>query len=252
MGTLIRQEGGKAVWVPANPYCTYAEVCMELRHTEDPTGSAFYNEVMQAIENASRFIDRWMGRDYYMHDHTGTPITIDQFYPGYAKKQITLINRSPLLDASTLSVVIDGKTLVLSKDYSCESVTWPDQEPSVVLRTLNWFPTYPSMTPDPWALDRAGGRVMTVYGLFGYDQRAITDEDGNVTGYGSAGTYADSNVPNCPQTIRYACRAIAASMSGHQRKEVVGIEGQRETIATKDVDRIAKDILGTKTGTFLA
>ncbi|CAK0765788.1 hypothetical protein CCP3SC15_3340006 [Gammaproteobacteria bacterium] len=48
-----------------------------------------------------------------------------------------------------------------------------------------------------------------------------------------------------------ACHSIAATYSGHLRKEIITLEGRKDTIANREFEKIAMNLLGEKYGTVL-
>lgn len=159
-----------------------------------------------AINAASRWIDEYKGRDYLAHDHTSTPIDITPFYPHVIGQTLLL----PYDNVRTLGDVVDaGTTLVEGTDFFRDGHR---------LHRLdgNWDPFYP---PDH----------LKIYGAFGYAQATTAD------------------VPTgLPSHINRAAVLLAASMSGHLSKEVVGIDGGKTSVVVKDVPKAVRDILGPR------
>src|SRR5687768_5845370 len=60
-----------------NPYCSIEQVADELRNS-DATLAAPAGQLELAINQVSRFIDDYKGRDYYLHDHSVTSLKLDQ------------------------------------------------------------------------------------------------------------------------------------------------------------------------------
>jgi hypothetical protein len=235
---------GVRTWVPVNPYCTADDVFAELRDVLPAEGADKRNQVLQAIESASRYVDRWRGRDYYFHDHSVTPIEVDEYDSGYTKQAIYL-KVSPAIGTVTVNLASIAQTADL--DYVLVSKAHQDGTTALQIVPLSRLGT----GSRSWNLNRRLGDILTIYGLFGYDQRAIKDSDGNITGYGATGTYSAANVPDVPDVIGMATASIAAAMSGHFKKEFVDLEGQRQTVTSKAIDDVAKEILGAKWGGML-
>jgi hypothetical protein len=248
MGRLVKLQSGAFRFYPTNPYCSLTDVLEEIRESESAAaeGSQKANELLRSIERASRFVDRWMGRDYVMHDLTVTPYEIDEESQGYTKDYIFL-PYSPLIDPASLIVSIGGSALTKDTDYQVITGSYGDLSTDIRLKCLNALATFADGGRGPWGISRADGKVMQVYGLFGYDQRIITDDDGNES-YGSTGTYSAENIPAVPDLIRHATRQVAAAMSGHLRREFTDLNGTRQSVTNRDIDKLAMEILGTKQG----
>src|ERR1700754_1578647 len=67
-----------------NPYITLDELREELKmKPEDiPAGSSTEDDLLRAIDNASRWVDDYTRRDYFFHDHSVNPMVFDQFDDG--------------------------------------------------------------------------------------------------------------------------------------------------------------------------
>lgn len=231
MGAYVQLgQSERKKWVPANPYCSLDDVLMELRKPASGAaeGTNDYNEIMLAIEHASRFIDRWRGRDFYQHDYTLTPLTFDD-YSEQVQEDTIFLPYSPVI--SGLRLVQDGATLSDGADYRLlETARMDGSYQCKLVRMATAF----AFTSNPWNFNRAGGNYLSVYGLFGFAQSTAED------------------VPTAmPDFISYAARCIAAAMSGHLRKEIITMDGNRDSIMTKEYDKIAASILGPKHGTIL-
>lgn len=248
MGRLVKLQSGSYKFIPVNPYCSLQDVLEEIREAESAAaeGSNKANEILRAIERASRFVDRWVGRDFFAHDFTATPFEIDEESKGYKKDYITL-PYSPLIDSDSLIVKVGGVALVKDSGYTAIETTYDDGSVDIRLKPLSALATFADGGRGPWGISRADGIIMEVYGLFGYEQRILTDGDGNET-YDPTGTYSNENIPEVPEIIRDAARRVAAAMSGHLRREFVDINGGRQSVINRDIDKIALEILGTKQG----
>lgn len=63
---------------------------------------------------------------------------------------------------------------------------------------------------------------------------------------GTFGFAATAGVHAVPDHIQRACVQIAAALSGHQRKDVVGLDGQLVAVADRDIPASAKALLGPR------
>jgi hypothetical protein len=95
-----------------NPYCSVEEVRGELRNS-DPAAS-LDDVIIRAINAASRFIDQYTRRDFFLHDYSVTPLVIDQYSRNVFGDQIYL-PYSPVI--GTMVVEEGTATLVADVDY---------------------------------------------------------------------------------------------------------------------------------------
>lgn len=160
--------------------------------------------IEDAINAASRWIDDYKGVDYFEHDHTETPLKIHTYYRDLSGSRLML----PFSAVSELDSVREGTTeLVADTDYVRDGVT---------LHRIgaNWTVGAPP-------------EHISVYGVFGYPQTAATA------------------VPTgLPPHINRAAVMLAAVFTGHLSKEVVGIDGTKSTVVTKDIPKAVREILG--------
>jgi hypothetical protein len=191
-----------------NPYCTLAELCHELKKpVADATGDML-DQLHEAINNASRWVDDYTGRDYYLHDHSSTVLTIDEFDDIIFGNRLFL----PYAPVITLSEVKLGtEVLVLDVDYANKS-------DELVCLYGEWG----VVSPDT---------KVTLKGTFGYAQ---TGGDHSLVPTG------------LPGRIVLATRLVAASLSGHNRKEVVALDGTRTDMVDREISKTVYKLLGRR------
>lgn len=209
-----------------NPYCTVAELRAYIRNYNttllktDVTDTL--TEVLErSINSASRFIDGWMNRDYYFHDHSVNPIKLYFNSAGVDKKdkQIAL----PFYPIVALtSITYDSTTYADGVDY---------YEEDGVIHFFGSFPfPYGSCRGNNLS-DWVSGYYKTpieILGTFGYFQAASTDVPTGI-----------------PSEINHACIVASAAMSGNYQREVVGV-GSSEQIYSTDIENIFYKILGKR------
>jgi len=185
----------------SNPYCTVAEVQAEIRNSD----SSLTDQLTRAINAASRWIDAQQGRDYYQHDHTSTPLVIDEFDHCAVGCRLFL-PYWPVISITTVELA--GETLVKDTDYS-------EREDMLVYLLGEWPRLY---RPDG---------TLKLYGKFGYAQTATTA------------------VPTgLPERIRMAAVLAAAALSGHNSKDVLTIDGRKESVIEKAIPKTVFELLG--------
>lgn len=191
-----------------NPYCTVEELQEELKNTsQDLTG-----ELERAINAASRWIDDYLGRDHLYHNHATSPLSL-----AYGSRYVvadTIFLPWPIITLTAITQ--DGEAFIADDDYFTR-INLDGTQNQIILTGSEWAPGYP---PD-------GDIQLT--GTFGYVQ---------------AGT---ENVPTgLPPTINQVCRLVAAAFSGHNTKDVVGIDGGKTAVTDKTIPKQVYDILGQR------
>lgn len=166
--------------------------------------SAPVAELEAGIIAASRWIDRHTGRDFLFHDHTASPLVL-WGSDALVSPDMLLFPYSPVI---LLTEVADANgTLVEGEDYRIDGGYR-------LLPIGREFSTAPTAT-------------YTLTGTFGYAE----------TSPGS-GTFA------VPDHIARAAVMLAATLSGHQRKDVVGLDGQRTTVTDRTIPKEVFSLLG--------
>lgn len=189
-----------------NPYCTVAQVKEVLKRSDATKDDA----IGQAVVYASRWIDQWTGRDYFLHDHTVTGITIDE--DGDIEGDKLFLPYCPVLTIT--SVVAAGVTLTSGTDY-------------VRVTKFNGIEYLKSLTGD-WEPYQPDGLVV-VKGTFGYAQASSAVVPTGIPGH-----------------INWAAVEIAAAFSGENRKQVAGLDGEVMEVNTTSIPKSVFDVLGSK------
>lgn len=189
-----------------NPYISVEELAEELKAAVPESGSETEDKYKRAIWRASRWVDEYTREDYFKYDHTVTPIELDQFSKGVYDARIFL-PRKPVISIIELLVgetVLDDET-----EYRV------DAEAGIIYSLIgDWAPRRP-------------GATIKIYGTFGYAQAS------------------SSAVPTgLPGKVVIATRLIAAVYTGDAKKELYGLDGQINEIATVEIPKQVFQILG--------
>ena len=184
-----------------NPYCTVAQVRAELRNTS----SSIETTIEEVINAASRYIDEFKGRDYYLHDHLTDPLIIDADGQCVVDDWIFLPYR-PVI--SVTEVRVGDEVWVENEDYRVK----PDR----IISLKGAWPK--SNDPDCY---------IQIKGKFGYEQTGPADVPTGI-----------------PDNINKAAVLIAAALSGHNQKEIVALDGTRDSILDKNIPKTAMTLLG--------
>lgn len=185
-----------------NPYCSVAQVQEELRNTEPE----LVGVIEDAINQASRFIDEYKGRDYFEHDHTTVAAVVREFDHAVADHFLYL-PYWPVIELE--EVTVNSEAWTVDTDFLV------DNERLVSLRG-NW--------PVLCVSDK-----VELVGRFGYAQE--TDED----------------VPTgIPSEVTRAAILLAAAFTGHNSKEVVGVDGSKSQVIDKAISKTVFTLLGSR------
>lgn len=205
-------------YTAVNPYISVEELCEELKipvpGASDTNPST--DELMRAIDRASRWVDEYTHRDYFFHDFTTDPIIFDQFSDGvYVDgngRTIVFLPYSPIISVSEISV--SGTVQVVGDHYSVGA----RGQDGVIYATSGW------------AL--GSGQTIAIKGTFGYSQGVTPDH---------------SSVPvGLPGKVTIATRLVAAAFSGHNRKEFMGLDGSKETVINTEIPKTVFKMLGAQ------
>lgn len=176
----------------------------ELRNVEDD----ITEELERAINAASRFVDGWKGRDYFLHDYSVDALVIrGGLQQGIFAGHFLLLPYSPIIELD--SVTVNDEEWTEDEDFIRQTTR---------LVSIN----------GPWPVCRPTEKV-EIAGKFGYDQETEGDVPTNV-----------------PSDIVRATILIAAAFSGHNQKSVVGVDGGKIDITDKNIPKAALDILGER------
>lgn len=186
-----------------NPYCTIQEVRDEIRNDD----AAIDSQLERAVNNASRWIDNYVGRDFYLHDHTVTALVIDKWDEAIFENILFLPFR-PIISVTELKVA--GELWTSEEEYRLKDNT---------IVSLNGV----------WPLGVNEENAIQIKGKFGYDQ------------------VNSASVPTkLPKHINQAAILVAAAFSGHNQKEIVSLEGHKDMVSDKAIPKTVFDILGPK------
>lgn len=167
--------------------------------------AAIVDIIEDAITAASRMIDERQGRDFYYHDHTTTPVRIDADDDKVFGHVLFLPYR-PIITLTEVRVA--GEVWGLGTDY----VRKADK-----LLSLR----------EEWPVGIDDEDAIFLKGTFGFVQASTADVPTGI-----------------PATVRRACILIAAALSGHNQKDIVGLDGNRSSVTNKEIPKEAWKLLG--------
>jgi hypothetical protein len=313
-------------YTPVNPYVSLAEVREELKMktTDVVAGSSMEDDLLRAIDNASRWVDDYTRRDFFFHDFRTDPMVFDQFDDAVYER-IVFPRYTPIL--SITEIMANDLLLVDGTDYVVKNAD-PELQTILSLKgnwfhvATNWWPTADRMTlsikgtfgyeqvssipvteagddsaqlqnwtlqglgSDPiyWQLDSVGGgnvrvRLFSDAGFAnlvasgtGLATSTITLAQQNASGisgtveviYASDDTDAaniltplspiidHSQIPaGIPGKIKTATRLVAAALSGRNRKEWIGLDGQKQDIIESEIPKTVFQMLGRRAPVLL-
>tara|TARA_R110000803_G_scaffold39351_2_gene84941 strand:- start:79 stop:675 length:597 start_codon:yes stop_codon:yes gene_type:complete len=185
------------------PYCTLLQLQKEIRNTDADDEPTVLAWHEDCINRASRYVDEYCRRDFWFHDYTTTALSLQ-------KSQLQ--GNKIFMDWKIISVTelaIDG-TAIQTDDYRADA-----GEIEIVYIGDVPFIAYEENS-------------VTVKGTFGYTITATTAPPDDVT---------------FPESIRRATMLIAAAFSGDNRKEVVGLDGQKVSILDTRIPREAQTLM---------
>lgn len=187
------------------PYCTEAEV----RAVCGNQDAGVADKIRTALNNASRFIEELLKRDFVLHDYTsGSPLVIRRVavQPSIIGSEMFL----PLSPIITLtSVTEDGDLLVESDDYVYDG-------PLGIIKRITAS-----------GCDANWGEEISLVVKLGYDNSAD----------------AEAPAATLIGPIRQACAMIAAAWSGENRREQIGFDGKKVPLTDKTIPKEAWDLL---------
>ena len=193
----------------ATPYCTLLDLADELKNNEAIVGDDDYDADSltrheAAVNRASRMAEEWCHRDWTIHDHTGTPLTVQEKW--VVADSIFL----PWPIQSVTALTIDGETID-TEDYRVEG--------RYELRYVDCFPDFPFDTDT----------FIQITGTLGYTHADLT-------------TVPDDE--DFPAGLRRAVTLIAAAISGDYHKEMMPREGGApQQVLVTDIPKEAKMLL---------
>jgi len=124
-----------------NPYCTVAQVQAEIRNT----AAAITTQLEEAINQASRWIDARLGRDFYQHDYSTTALVLTK-WDDVAFGDIIFLPFRPVISLTEVKAITD--VYVLGTDYTTTTGgrlisllgDWPiSPSPSLAVTYPSWL-----------------------------------------------------------------------------------------------------------------
>ena len=190
------------------PYCTLAQLQEYLGNDQSSEDEWF----QECINRASRIMELWCHTDFWYHDYSVTPLTIQRRW--VVKDKIYL--PWPII---TLTRVLSEETeLTNGSDYRYEV-----GRKRIVYAGAIW----PQDKIEDW---------ITVYGTFGYTITSTTQPPTDVS---------------FPATLTQACVEIAGALSGENRKEVVDLSGIKQSLLDRKIPMSAQRYLNRHRTLFL-
>lgn len=195
-----------------NPYCTVDQVRKELKNSTP----GIDEQIEDAINAVSRFIDDHRGRDYFQHDHTSTPVLVDKYDSAALVREVLFLaslkpTLSPIITLT--SVTVAGELWILNTDYMVK-------DSRLICLDGNWSDYIPNATDK-----------ISILGKFGYAQSLSSD------------------VPTgLPAHINKAAIQGAATLSGHNRKEWIDALGTKQSKIESSFPKTFWDLLGKRAG----
>lgn len=170
--------------------------------------SAATADIEAGILAASRYIDQHTGRDYWLHDFSTSALNL-LGTDWRISMNLLLLPFAPIVELTRLEV--NGVEWVVGTDFMVDGTS------EIAFRLVPFGRLFPTGVGDLYSLT----------GKFGYAETSV-----------------GSGVHLVPDHIRRACVMIAAALCGHQRKDVVGLDGHSTTVADRDIPPAAKALLG--------
>lgn len=199
-----------------NPYCSVAAVQEEL-HNKDNEKIPWLED---CINQASRFVDEWRGRDYYQHDHSSAALIIRSAIDSCVEETVIRLPYWPIIE---LTEVKEANTvLVLGTDYIIAR-SGNDIVQDMLVRVGR-----------DWALGVIDSESVQLTGKFGYAQAT------------------SAAVPTgIPAHVSKATCLLAAAFSTMNQKEIISADGLRDRIATTSIPPQVATLLGPKAWRFM-
>jgi hypothetical protein len=209
-----------------NPYCTLDQLKDELKRKR--TDASIDDELGEAIVNASRWVDDYLKRDFFFHDYSVTGLVLNQFSSEVIGNQIFL--NWPILSMASASLGSTG--LISGTDYLIQGSAPHDNR---ILTRLPWIEGNTWYSQWTGLTETEPTVPITLMGTFGYSQGSPTADH--------------ATVPiGIPGKINLATRLVAAALSGHNRKQVAGLDSQPTEIMDRKIPQTVYDMLGKRIG----
>jgi hypothetical protein len=212
------------------PYCTLEDVQRETQNKDTDDVPDF----IEAINQASRFIDDYCRRDFLFHDHTTEPLSV---IPSWCASNVIYLPW-PVLTVTEVSISDGrGNVAVLSPDrYVIENA--PRTSTGKIIKDGRWKQgdVYDASGLIPQKVIKLPSRIQ-IKGTFGY---APFEDTTPPTPNFDANSWPS---PSIPMQIRIAAAVIAGVRSGKARREWTDVTGTRQSTTVKTVPKDTMDSL---------
>jgi len=176
-----------------NPYCTLDQLKDELKRSR--TDTSIDDELSEAIVNGSRWIDNYLGRDFFFHDYATEALTFDYNSPDAICGRVFL--DWPILELT--EVLLGTTALTVNADYTVQGR--PPHDNRILLRGSGaaGIAAWQARRRGDWQGDwfvGSQGEPLSIKGTFGYLQsffRTVTaagDTGGQLTNWHLTGLSA--------------------------------------------------------------
>lgn len=203
-----------------NPYCTLLQLQDKLRNGDASNDTKF----IEAINQASRFIDGWMGRDYYYHDYSSTPLELYfEDVPMDTTTREIFLPYCPVINITEVSH--NGTTFNTTDHYRIVN-------DAVIKFFAGQFPfasrrIYRDVDNNVISGKYAYDNPVEVTGTFGYYQSSNADVPTGI-----------------PLEITRAAIEVAAVYSGEYLKQTLFVSGDVDEVHVTKISDTALKILG--------
>lgn len=188
----------------STPYCSLVDLQRELKNEDADADELTLARHEQCINRASRAAELFCGRDWTYHNHASSALTVKQRW--IILKSIYL----PWPIKTLTAITIDGVTE--------DTDDWRFEVGGKEVERVGAWPEWPFDNQD----------FIQLTGTFGYTHPDLTEPPTDTA---------------FPEAIRRAVTLIAAAWTGDYRKEVMGLEGGKESMLVTDIPKEAKRLL---------
>ena len=194
-----------------NPYCSLAQLQGELKNA-DTAPTAWLED---CINQASRYVDEWRGRDYYQHDYSTNALLIRG---GIESRVYGETLELPYWPVIQLTEVKDADTVLVAETDYVLVQTGDDMRPDELIRV-----------EAEWGTGIVSGECIAIKGKFGYAQAS------------------SSVVPTgIPGNITKATSLLAAVFSNLYQREIISADGMRDRISSNTIPPQVATLLGNR------
>jgi hypothetical protein len=186
-----------------NPYCSLLQLQQEIKNTD----AGLEDQLHDAINRASRWIDDYRRCDFFQHDYSSSALVLDRFDECVFDEKLFLPYR-PVIEVTEVKVC--GETWVSGTDYVVKSNT------IISLR-------------GSWPIANPPTDVAAIKCKLGYVQAS------------------SAAVPTgLPKVINQACILVAAAFCGHNVKDHVSLDGTKTAVNDRSIPKSVYDMLGKR------